>query len=245
MVVWYEDDEFWRTSVGWMLRDRVDAAAKEVEGLVALLGIDSPARVLDLGCGIGRHSLELARRGFVVTGVDRTRDYLEEARSAAESERLTVEFVEGDMRTFRRPGAFDVAINLLTSFGYFEDIEDDRRVVRNVYESLGDGGAFLLDMMGKEVLARIFVPREWREKDGEMWLFERTVTDAWSWMENRWINIKGDERKEFRLAHRLYSATELKGLLEQCGFGSVEVYGGLDGAPYDHQATRLVVVGRK
>jgi hypothetical protein len=64
-------------------------------------------------------------------------------------------------------------------------------------------------------------------------------------MENRWIVIKDGQRKEFQLSHRLYSAAELSGLFKDCGFGSVEVYGDLDGAPYDHEAKRLVVVARK
>lgn len=245
MPIWYEDDEFWETSVGWMLRARVDAAAADVEKALALTGVSPPGEALDLGCGIGRHSLELARRGFKVTGVDRTRPFLEEARRSAETEGLDVELIEEDMRLFRRPRAFDLAVNLLTSFGYFEDPEDDRRVALNLFEALRPGGVALLDMMGKENLARIFNPREWMEKDGEFWLYERRLEHSWSWLENRWIVFKDGERKEFTLSHRLYSAAELIRLLRECGFASVDAYGDLGGASYDHQASRLVVVARK
>lgn len=245
MPIWYEDDEFWETSVGWMLRARVDAAASEIEKALALTGVSPPGAALDLGCGIGRHSLELARRGFKVTGVDRTRPFLEEARRSAEAEGLDVELIEEDMRRFRRSEAFDLAVNLLTSFGYFEDPDDDRRVALNLFESLRPGGVALLDMMGKENLARIFNAREWTEKDGEIWLYERKLDRSWSWLENRWIVIKDGERKEFTLSHRLYSASELIRLLSECGFASVDAYGDLGGAPYDHQASRLVVVARK
>lgn len=245
MTTWHEDDEFWRTSVGWMLRDRLDRATDEVEQILALVGIAPPGAVLDLGCGIGRHSLELARRGFKVTGVDRTREFLAEARREAKAEKLAANFVEEDMRRFCRPGEYDLAVNLLTSFGYFEDPEDDRRVALNLYKSLKTGGVLVLDLMGKENLARIFTPREWHEKDGEIWLYERRITDSWSWIENRWILIKNGEKKEFRLAHRLYSAAELSRLLSECGFASVDAFGSLDGAPYDHQASRMVLVARK
>lgn len=245
MPAWHADDEFWRTAIGWMLRERSHDARQEVEEIVSLVGVRPPASVLDLGCGIGRHALELARRGFEVTGVDRTREFLAEAREAADADDLEVEFVEEDMRRFERPDAFDLAVNLLTSFGYFEDPADDARVVRNVHASLKEGGAVVVDLMGKEVLASIFEPREWRERDGDLWLYERRVTDAWSRVENRWVLVRDGERKEFELSHRLYSATELSRLLEDGGFARTEVYGDFEGSAYDHEASRLVVVGRK
>lgn len=244
MAVWHEDDEFWSTAIGWMLRERAASASEEVDRLLDLVGVRPPGTVLDLGCGIGRHAAELARRGFDVTGVDRTAEFLDEARRTASSEGLEIELVREDMRDFRRPGAFDLAVNLLTSFGYFEDPADDARVVRNLRASLKEGGAAVVDLMGKEVLARIFQPRDWREADGDLWLYERRVTRDWGWIENRWIRIWDGERTEFELAHRLYSATELARLLEDCGFAEVEVFGDLSGSPYDHEASRLVVVGR-
>ncbi|NIT57732.1 MAG: methyltransferase domain-containing protein, partial [Aliifodinibius sp.] len=115
------------------------------------LGIEASSPILDLGCGIGRHTLELAHRGFTVTGVDRTQTYLNKAREKARIGGLEVEFVQADMRSFRRTGAFEAVINLFSSFGYFENPEEDRRVVENVYDSLKPGGRFLVEMMGKEV----------------------------------------------------------------------------------------------
>ena len=149
------------------------------------------------------------------------------------------------MRTFCQPEAFDVIINMFTSFGYFEDPEEDRKVVMNVYRSLKSGGLFLMEIMGKEVLARIFQERVWHEEDGVIQLEEHKVTRNWSWMENRWIMLKGNKRMENRVSHRLYSATELAGLLKDSGFTKVDVYGGLDGSPYDQTARRMVIVAQK
>jgi len=122
MTQWFEDPRFWDGFKELLFRpERRAAAPAEVDALVALLGIAPPARVLDLCCGIGRHAAELARRGFTVTGVDLHEPYLAEARSAAPG----AEWIRADMREFRRPGAFDAAINMFSSFAYFEDPADD------------------------------------------------------------------------------------------------------------------------
>jgi len=147
---WHEQDTFWKTVAPVLfVQRRWEDAPAEVEQVVSLLGIEPGAHVLDLCCGVGRHSLELARRGFQVTGVDRTRPYLDRAARQAEAEGLKVEFVQSDMRDFCRPDAFDAVVNLFTSFGYFEDPEDDCQVALNMYRSLKSGGVFLIDMMGK------------------------------------------------------------------------------------------------
>lgn len=76
---------------------------------------------------------------------------------------MTPEFMQADMRAFRMPVGFDLAINLFTSFGYFEEEADDRKVLANVLASLNSGGAYVMDMMGKEILARSFQERDWRD----------------------------------------------------------------------------------
>ena len=243
---WHEQDTFWETVAPVLFVERrwSDAPA-EVEQVLALLGIGPGAHILDLCCGVGRHSLELARRGFQVTGVDRTQLYLDRASRQAEAEGLEIEFVQRDMRAFCRPDAFDAVVNLFTSFGYFEDPEDDQRVAMNVYRSLKSGGVFLIDIMGKEVLARIFSERDWYEEDGVLILQEREITKNWSWMENRWIILADSNRTELNLSHRVYSAVELASLLTECGFAHIDAYGDFEGSAYDHLARRLVIVAHK
>jgi SAM-dependent methyltransferase len=243
---WHEQDVFWETVAPVLFaRRRWSDAPAEVEKVVSLLGIGPGTHILDLCCGVGRHSLELARRGFHVTGVDRTRMYLDRASKQAEAEALKVEFVQDDMRTFCRPEAFDVVINLFTSFSYFEDPEEDRQVLLNVYRSLKPGGVFLLEMLGKEILARIFRERDWHEENGVLILEERKISQNWGWIESRWIMLKDNDRTELRLSHRLYSAMELISLLTGCGFTHVDGYGDLAGSAYDHMAKRLVIVAHK
>ena len=245
-AAWHERDDLWEAIAGHIFADKLrERAASEAETVADLLELEPPARILDLGCGPGRCAIPLAGLGYRVSGVDRTKSYLEEAARRAEDAGVELELVEGDMREFRRPDGFDAALSMMTSFGYFEDPAEDRRVVENVADSLADGGRFLIDTIGKEVLARIFQARDWVERDGELWLFEREVDRGWSWMNNRWIRIRDGGREEYELGHRLFSATELEGLLTSNGFRSARSYGGLAGEPYDREAERLVVVGTK
>ncbi|MCK4758188.1 MAG: class I SAM-dependent methyltransferase [Thermoplasmata archaeon] len=245
---WHEDDAFWTTFTNTMFsEDKRESTPKEVADIITMLGIEPDSHILDLCCGVGRHSLELARNGYKVTGVDRTKEYLDIARQKAANENLDVEFIEGDMRTFSKSETFDATVNLNTSFSFFENPEEDKQVVMNVYESLKPEGIFLIDLMGKEVIARIFQERDWREEqNGTLLLQERKITKNWSWLDNRWIRIsKSGERHEYNVSHRLYSGAELKKLLEDCGFRDVQVFGNFEGAPYDQEARRLVVRGRK
>jgi 2-polyprenyl-3-methyl-5-hydroxy-6-metoxy-1,4-benzoquinol methylase len=243
---WHEDDAFWETVAPVLFySENWELAAIEVDDLIHLAGIEDGAAVLDLCCGEGRHSLELARRGFRVTAVDITSLYLERAGARAEKEGLRIEFVQADMREFLRRQAFDVIINLFTSFGFFDDPAEDRRVLENIHASLKPGGVLVVQTMGKEVLARIFQARNWREADGHIVLQEASIERDWGWVVSRWIILSDGEVKEFTVEHRLYSAVELRELLIACGFASVEIFGDLSGSPYDNEAERLIAVARR
>lgn len=247
MTAWHEDDALWAAleAVLFSARRHQDAPA-EVERIIKLTDLAPGAAVLDLPCGPGRHALEFARRGFRVTGVDRTAAYVTHAQQQAACAGLVAEWLVEDMRTFRRAGAFDVALNLFTSFGYFADPADDRRVLENFHASLRPGGRLVMDLMAKEVLARIFIPRSWdRLPDGRLLLEERTVRDDWSWIDMNWTLIDGGKQTQHTLGHRCYSAAELKALLVGVGFRTVHIYGSLEGTPYDRDARRLVIVAEK
>jgi len=247
MPEWWENEDFWKTTGPALFCEaRLERAASEVETALKLFELEPGAAVLDLCCGPGRHSLEFARRGFRATGVDRNAEYLALARERAEDEGLDVEFVQEDMRRFCRPGSFDGALNFFTSFGYFEDPEEDKRVLQNLSDSLRPSGKVFMDLLGKEKLARVFSERRWHEEeDGTLFLEEAKLLDDWSVVEGRWILLKDGERKDFTHRIRLYSAAELKGLLREVGFGSVKCFGNLELDPYDHNATRLLVLATK
>ncbi len=245
--VWELPDAAWEAIVGpFMSRPAsLELAIDEVDGILSLTKIAPTARVLDLCCGVGRHALELSRRGFSVTGVDKTATFLEQARRQAQEEGLVVELVQEDMRAFQRPNFFNLALNLNTSFGYYEDPGDDLQVLRNVHAALQPGGSLVLETIGKEVLARIFQARDWQEGEGFFFLQERRPSEDWGRMNVRWIKITSGHTEEWSFTHRLFAATELVSLVCEAGFQSVKTYGDLQGNPYDNTARRLVVVAKR
>jgi SAM-dependent methyltransferase len=202
-------------------------------------------RILDLCCGFGRMTLEFARRGFAATGVDITESYLKTAREDAAYENLDIEFIREDVRDFRKPEFFDVAVNLYISFGYFADPLDDKKFIQNACDSLKNGGTLIIDTLGKEIAVRDFVESEWFEKAGFFVLTEYEALDSWAMLKNRWILVKDGRQIERTFTQRLYSAAELRSLLFEAGFSQVEMYGDWNEAPYDHRAERLIAVGRK
>jgi SAM-dependent methyltransferase len=251
---WFNDERFWERYAPVMFDDAHWSEVPLVaDGLTALARLDlygpppgkSGPRLLDLCCGFGRISLELARRGFAVSGVDITESFLRTARENALADGLDIEFIREDARSFRRPDFFDAAVNLYISFGYFEDPADDLRATRNVFESLKPGGAFIIETLGKEIAVRDFVESEWFERAGYTVLTEYEAVDSWAGLKNRWILIRDGERIEKVFTQRLYAATELRALLFEAGFSSVELYGGWDESAYDERAEKLIAVGRK
>lgn len=245
---WHQDDQLWRDFAAAMFSPaQIELAEREAGEIMQLLGLAPGACVLDMPCGIGRHSVALAKMGMAVTGVDRTKHYLERAAARARSAGVSVEWVEADMREFRRPHphGFDVALNLYTSLGYFDSPEEDVGVLRNLHASLKPGGRLVVEMMGREIAARVFREREWqRGEDGSFHLREARPTHDWTRIENRFVTTDSAGTREHTFSHWIYTGEQVREMVKGAGFVDVQVLGSLGGIPYDHNALRLVVSAR-
>jgi SAM-dependent methyltransferase len=246
MTEWFEDESFWIELYPFMFPDeRFEGAGEEIDKVIDLLHFQG-STILDLCCGPGRHSIELAKRGYTVTGVDRTRFLLDKARDRAAGENVDVEWIQEDMRRFVRTDTYDLVLSMFTSFGYSGDENDNIVVLHNMFESLKPGGAVLLEMMGKERLARIFQPTTSQTAPNGSILVERHhVFSDWTRMGNEWIIIRKGGVRSFKFHHTVYSGRELRGLLEDAGFTHVVIYGSLEGDVYDIDARRLIAVGTR
>ena len=242
---WFSDDEFWETTYPMMFPEKRFAdSPRETDEILALIGRSSGS-VLDLACGPARISGILAQRGFAVTGVDRSTFLLARARERTAALGVQVEFVQSDMRDFHRPDSFDIALSLFTSFGYFQDDEENQGVLNNMFANLRAGGVFVLDAAGKEILARIFKASSVDDIPGGLFIQRRDAVESWSQMDNEWIIVRDGVQRSFRVQHWIYSAREISQMMTRAGFAQVRVYGDYAGSPYDTKASRLVVVATK
>jgi len=246
MTEWFKDDTFWFEMYSYIFGDeRLDAAEDEVEKALKLVNLHGNS-VLDLCCGPGRHSVALAKRGLSVIGVDSTSFLLEKARKKALAENLEIEWILEDMRTFVLPAKYDLVLNMLTSFGYFENKDDDLRVLRNMYTCLNRNGICLLDMIGKELIAKDFQPTvSYSQPDGSIIIKRLKITDDWTRLHNEWIYLKNKKVSEFTFDQTIYSGQELKDRLLQVGFSNVKLFGNLYGDEYGLYGNRLVAVAFK
>ena len=243
---WFDDDSFWRETYPFMFPDqRFAETPEQVEQALELIGPEGKI-ALDLCCGPGRCSVALAQRGFAVTGVDRTKFLLDKARARARAAKVKVEWIQQDMRDFVRPDSYDIVLSMFTSFGYFDKKWEDIAVLQNIFASLRSGGACLIDVKGKEGLARIFQPTSSETlPDGTQLVQRREIFDDWTRVRNEWILIRKGRSKSFRFHHTVYSGQELRDRLESVGFHDVRLYGSLAGEEYGPRSDRLIAVGRK
>jgi SAM-dependent methyltransferase len=244
MSKWYENDRFWEKTFAFMFPEgRIAGTTQELDDLLTLIG--APARdALDLCCGPGRASVELAKRGTRVTGVDRSAFMLEKARASAAAAAVDVEWVSSDMRDFVRPQSYDLALSLFTSFGYFEEPGDDARVLQNIRRSLRPGGVLAMDLINKERLARIFSPASCSESpDGRLMFERRRILPGWERIESTYYVMDDGCYEAFTITHSVYSAAELRQLLYAAGFSQVALYGSYAGAPFVGDA-RLHVIAK-
>lgn len=221
-------------------------AEEEVEGILALLSLPPGSAVEDLGCGRGRHAIPLARKGYRMTGVDISEYMLRKARTSAEREGVEIEWVQEDMRIFRRDDAFDLVLSLFTSFGFFSDAEN-QAVLDNIGKSLKKGGMLLLDLRNAgKGLSRL----EDQDKTIDVPSGRLRMSVHF---DMRTMRAKAehtlDRADGIRISSgfdvRIYSMEELMAMLGKAGMRVKDFYGSLTGDPFDDRSTRLVTLATK
>ncbi len=216
----------------------------EADFLARSLELAPGAAVLDVPCGLGRHTLELASRGFRVTGVDLSEEALARACRTAGAASLDVTWRQANMRDLPWEAAFDAAFCFGNSFAYMEP-ENNRQFLKSVSRALKPGGRFAMDT---GCAAESILPRM-REKESAQFgdiKFEETnrYLVAESCIETTYTFTRGDDVTIRTGLQWVYTVREIRGLLAEAGLTVRSMHGSADGSEYA-VGSLLIVVAQK
>ncbi len=199
---------------------------KEVDTCLDILSPSEDSSILDLCCGQGRHSFELAERGFKnITGLDRSHYLITRARKLNLERGTGITFKEGDARNLPfAPDSFDYVLILGNSFGYFESLADDLKVLQNVLRVLKPSGMILIDLMDGKYMKKKFQARSWEWINKNYFVCrERSLSKDKARIISREVitHVKKGVISDQFYAERLYSKKDISNLLESAGFEKI------------------------
>lgn len=249
--------EWWQTAFGKnYLQTYVDVltdkrTSDELKFILRTLKIRKGSRILDVGCGFGRHSIPLGKKGFHVTGIDYSPLFIRLARK--EARRLgvpNVHFARQDMRAMHMKDAKDAAICMFTSFGYFKKLSENEKVITQVSKLLVENGVFLLDTNNHFRIAKLFrnAPSVTQVRELTNGITLKTV-QKYDLRAKKWKMVRtwkqNGKLHTYRTNVQLYAGTEIKKLLKKNGLQVVSVFGNYDSSPYTKTSPRLIVLAKK
>jgi SAM-dependent methyltransferase len=223
---------------------REEDTPRQVDFIVRELGLSSGQRVVDLGCGHGRHANELARRGYQVLGVDMVMGFLDRAREDARAEGLAVNYALGDVRGLGVLESFEGALSLFDAFGFLDD-EGNAAYLASVAQALVPGGHLLLDLRNRDWVVRNILPVTVLDK-GEDMMIDRHVFDTTTGrLIDRRTYVRGGKARTVTFSIRLHTLSEIKLMLAAAGLAFVRAWGGWDNSPVSMAKNRLLVLAKK
>lgn len=225
-----------------MYAHRDDQEAQKLSALIhSRFPVVEYPRLLDLACGRGRHCLNLARLGYSLTGVDLAPRAIAIAREKLASQNLKADFICGDMRV-PLPDTFDGIVNLFTSFGYFEDDEENRSVLRSMRQMLRPGGFLVLDFLNERWVRETLVAEESGSLDSCDYTIKRWISGSMVMKKISTFRPSSPVR-EFNEQVKLYDRDWFARELTALGFRITERLGDYDGSPYDPtRSPRLLII---
>lgn len=220
-------------------------AKNDIDAIEKLLNLKDHQPVLDLACGSGRHSIELAARGYSVTGIDLSSELLEQARTDAQKAGLEIPFTRCDMREHPYHGEFGTVLNMFTSFGYFEDDAENQRIMAAIARALRPGGVFLIDYINRDHVLSALVPEDSKQINGKQVVQQRRFNQKTQRLEKTIIIENDAGQRRFTESVRLYRKDEMLQMAVSAGLAVSGTHGSLNGEAHQASSPRLILTGGK
>jgi 2-polyprenyl-3-methyl-5-hydroxy-6-metoxy-1,4-benzoquinol methylase len=237
---WFESEEY-LTVYKHRNNEEAETLISFILGKVNLSG---KAKVLDLGCGAGRHALLLAKLGFQVTGVDQSAKLLSVAVDEAKKNGLHAKFIKDDIRTVFFSEKFELILNVFTSFGYFDRDEDNFALFANVEKLLSEDGIFVFDFLNAEYVKENLIPFSKNMIDDMV--IEQTRKIEGNNVVKQIVLIQNGNRKNYRESVRLYSKKELINALTKNNLSTEIIFGSYTGDVFNEiSSSRLILLCKK
>lgn len=229
-------------------RDRDDSEARTLINLIQRNSKLKPGgKILDICCGPGRHSLEFARRGYSVLGIDISEYLIKKALSGLEKEKeknLDIRFEIADMRNFNYNNSFDAAVNIFSSFGYFENDIENFIVFDNIRLSLKKHGIFVFDFLNRNYLRRNIVPLTRSKLKNKIIIQKRNIDGGFIFKHIYIDKIK--KEPDFTERIRLYDYNTLTKKIQENGFKIYGIFGDYYGNKFlKNKSGRIIIFAEK
>lgn len=230
----------------WGLAAPDDRVRLETSGIWKILQLSETSRVVDIGCGHGRHAVALAERGSTVVAVDFADSLLRRARHLAYEARVSVLWIRGDMRMVPLQNECADAVLITDSFGFFETEIEHEAVVREARRILRDPGSLMLKVVNGVPILAAFRENERQQRDDVEVCISNTLTLDPPRMTQR-LTVKGSRGQgTYERRQRLYRVEELQAVLDRCGFSVTGVFANTESAPFDSsQSSTIWLVGQR
>lgn len=231
----------------------VEHTQEEINFIIDIMELSGTERVLDLACGFGRHSIELAKRGFSVVGVDITADYIREAERMASLENLKTEFICADIRDITFFNEFDVVLNMADgAIGYLENDAENLRIFDRIASALKKGGKHFMNICNAEHAELHFPKRHWEIGEKQLSLPEfHWDKETRRYLYGSWELTFGEiarkpDSMEAHSSTRLYSTHEIAAIWSERGMTMKSTFGGFNkDLPASHRELQLLVYSQK
>lgn len=223
---------------------REENTTAQIDFIEQALSLTPPKKIVDLGCGHGRHAIELSRRGYDVTGIDLVEGFLDHARKEAELAGVSAKFVRGDIGAFENEPEYDAALCLFDAFGFFDD-SHCIGTLRCAHKALVPEGKFVLDLRTREWMVRVPTYSVTDIGNGDMMIDRHHFDITSGRFVDRRTYVRDGKQREVMFSVRLFAFTEIRLILHSVGFEIEAAYGGYDGSPLSPNKPRTLIVCRK